>query len=187
MTTDQENIGVESEESKRAMMRLMFGGPTKQIGEDRMDRIPMAILRPHEQQAVKNHGQTLEQLRQRGGISCEEALGIVQGWNPLKVVGDHLTEQFCYAKLEQIVNKHEAEQRLEVQTSKSMRRFFLNRLEDETGISGTGAVAIGVQFGDGEVVLHWPTGGATTGLYKSIQQLEAIHGHGGKTVVEWLD
>jgi hypothetical protein len=68
-----------------------------------------------------------------------------------------------------------------------MRRFVFNRSEDETGISGTGTVAGGVQFPDGTVVMRWVTASASTGVYDSIEDVVTIHGHGGKTVVEWLD
>lgn len=68
-----------------------------------------------------------------------------------------------------------------------MRRFALNRLEDETGVSGTGVVADGVVFEDGTTVLRWRTMGGSTAIYDSVQHLESIHGHGGKTVVVFID
>ena len=71
-----------------------------------------------------------------------------------------------------------------------MRRFTLNRSEDETGISGTGNVADGVEFFDGQCVLRWRGVKATmqsTGIYGRIEDIEAIHGHEGKTVVQWID
>lgn len=68
-----------------------------------------------------------------------------------------------------------------------MRRFHLVRREDETGISGIGLVAHGVQFPDGTVAMRWATGTASTALYANIDDVEVIHGHGGKTIVEWVD
>jgi hypothetical protein len=68
-----------------------------------------------------------------------------------------------------------------------MRRFVLNRREDETGISGTGTVAAGVRFPDGKVALRWLTATASTAVYDSVDDVTEIHGHGGKTVIEWLD
>lgn len=66
--------------------------------------------------------------------------------------------------------------------------FRLHRLEDESGVSGTGIVAYGVVFGNGKVVLAW--GGAASvpsvAVFDSIQHVETIHGHGGKTRIEWL-
>lgn len=67
------------------------------------------------------------------------------------------------------------------------RRFALNRLEDETGISGTGVIADGVTFEDGTTVLRWRTTNSSTAIYSSPETMEAIHGHGGKTVVVWID
>jgi len=68
-----------------------------------------------------------------------------------------------------------------------VKRFYLNRKVDETGISGTGIVAEGVQFEDGTVALRWLSDLAATGIYSSIGDVELIHGHGGKTRVVWLD
>jgi hypothetical protein len=69
----------------------------------------------------------------------------------------------------------------------TMRRFVLNRHEDETGISGVGTVAAGVQFPDGKVAMRWLTATASTAVYDSVDDVKEIHGHGGKTVIEWLD
>lgn len=68
-----------------------------------------------------------------------------------------------------------------------IRRFKLVRHEDETGVSGVGIVAYGIKFGDGVCVLRWATGTASTNVYDSLADLEAIHGHAGKTTVEWID
>lgn len=63
--------------------------------------------------------------------------------------------------------------------------FVLVRDEDETGVSGTGEVADGVQFGDGTCALRWRTETASTGFYASIEDLLKIHGHDGKSRIEW--
>lgn len=68
-----------------------------------------------------------------------------------------------------------------------MRRFYLDRREDETGISGTGRVAEGIQFSDGTCVLCWMSGVSSTSVYRSISDVVTVHGHEGKTVVVWLD
>jgi hypothetical protein len=62
-----------------------------------------------------------------------------------------------------------------------VRTFHLNRVEDETGVSGTGIVAQGVVFDDGTCVLRWLTENRSTTIFESLATLEAIHGHGGKT------
>ena len=68
-----------------------------------------------------------------------------------------------------------------------MRRFHLFRLEDATGISGTGYVAEGCVFSNGHVALAWTTEYTSIAIYDSILDVIAIHGHGGKTTVEWQD
>ena len=41
--------------------------------------IPQGLLMVHESQAWENHGQSLYQLKQRGGLSWAEALAIIEG------------------------------------------------------------------------------------------------------------
>lgn len=67
-----------------------------------------------------------------------------------------------------------------------MKLFYLNRVEDETGVSGVGYVAGGVEFPDGKVVMRWFTATASTAFYDSIQDVVEIHGHGGKTQVVFV-
>ena len=62
-----------------------------------------------------------------------------------------------------------------------MRTFDLQRDDDETGISGTGVVAQGIEFDDGSVAMKWLTDTASLGYYDSIDELVIIHGHGGRT------
>lgn len=61
------------------------------------------------------------------------------------------------------------------------------RLEDVSGSSGTGHVAQGVVFGDGHVALRWCVPPCSTALYACIEHVEHIHGHTGRTCVEFLD
>ena len=65
--------------------------------------------------------------------------------------------------------------------------FVLVRSEDETGFSGTGMVADGVRFPDGTAVLHWRGPLNSTTVFESLEMLEKIHGHNGKTTVVWVD
>ncbi|MFE1361348.1 hypothetical protein [Streptomyces harbinensis] len=67
------------------------------------------------------------------------------------------------------------------------RRFHLQRDEDETGTSGTGIVVEGIEFADGTVAIRWLTSTTSTAIYASIADLIAIHGHGGRTRVVWID
>ena len=66
-----------------------------------------------------------------------------------------------------------------------MRAFVLQRDVDDTGVSGTGVVAEGVEFSDGTVALRWATEWPTSVVFheRGIEAVEAIHGHGGKTRV----
>jgi hypothetical protein len=68
-----------------------------------------------------------------------------------------------------------------------LRRFVLNRKEDVAGISGTGIVVEGVQFTDGRVALAWLGDRPSLVFWNSIEDAINTHGHGGKTVVEWID
>lgn len=62
-------------------------------------------------------------------------------------------------------------------------RFHFRRVEDNTGVSGTGRVAEGVQFSDGTCAVRWLTEHRSSTVYASITDVVAIHGHGGKTLV----
>lgn len=68
-----------------------------------------------------------------------------------------------------------------------MRTFFLDRAYDESGVSGTGRVAQGVEFDDGVCVLRWLTEHRSTAIYNSSVELERIHGHAGRTKIVWVD
>ena len=66
-----------------------------------------------------------------------------------------------------------------------MRTFRLIRTEDVSGVSGTGRVAEGVEFHDGQVVMSWFGRHHTIEVSPSIETTMAIHGHDGKTKVVW--
>jgi hypothetical protein len=61
--------------------------------------------------------------------------------------------------------------------------FHLQRHEDETGVSGTGRVAEGVVFDNGWCAMTWLSQHTSVAFYTSIAEVEAIHGHNGKTDV----
>lgn len=68
------------------------------------------------------------------------------------------------------------------------RRFELHRDLDHTGVSGTGVVAEGVLFSNGNVVVSWLGEHATVTTYpKGLATVEAVHGHGGATRIVWID
>jgi len=65
--------------------------------------------------------------------------------------------------------------------------FLLVRNEDESGVSSTGIVAVGMMYPSGCCYMEWTTPIKSENRYNSIADLEAIHGHKGKTVVQWLE
>jgi hypothetical protein len=68
-----------------------------------------------------------------------------------------------------------------------MRRFHFNRVEDASGVSGTGRVAEGVLFDNGLVALTWNSVHKCVNVYTSLAEMMAVHGHEGKTVMVWMD
>lgn len=64
-----------------------------------------------------------------------------------------------------------------------MLKFYLYRVRDESGISGTGLVAEGIEFSNGQCALFWRTHTDSIGIYPSLAQVEAIHGHAGATKI----
>ncbi len=68
-----------------------------------------------------------------------------------------------------------------------MRRFHFMRLKDASGVSGCGKVAEGVVFSNGRVALEWLSSRASTALYDSLSDVEAIHGHEGSTKIVFED
>ena len=59
--------------------------------------------------------------------------------------------------------------------------FYLVRIEDASGVSGTGRVAQGVIFDNGKVALTWLSDHPSVTVYDNIGEVRAIHGHEGKT------
>lgn len=68
-----------------------------------------------------------------------------------------------------------------------MRRFYLERETDESGISGTGVVAQGLEFDSGQAVLTWLSNKGCVAVYDCVKVLKDIHGHGGQTKLVWID
>ena len=70
---------------------------------------------------------------------------------------------------------------------KIFRRFVLNRSKDESGISGTGVVAKGLQFSSRKCVISWLSETPSIEIYDSIEEVRRIHGHQGETQIKWID
>lgn len=68
-----------------------------------------------------------------------------------------------------------------------MKEFYLERVVDDSGVSGTGKIAEGVLFENGWCALNWLTKYKSLGIYPSLDELLAIHGHGGHTKVMMID
>lgn len=61
--------------------------------------------------------------------------------------------------------------------------FHLHRVEDDSGISGTGRIAQGIIFDNGKVALTWLSEHPSVAMYDNIGDVRTIHGHEGKTEV----
>jgi hypothetical protein len=68
-----------------------------------------------------------------------------------------------------------------------MRIGHLQRDKDCSGISGVGRVAEVALFSDGQVVLRWISKTPSIAIYRSLDQMLAVHAHGDCTHVEWDD
>jgi hypothetical protein len=92
-------------------------------------------------------------------------------------------------KIQDAGEKQAAERFLEVatQSAPTTIRFWLDRSDDESGVSGTGRVAEGIRFSNGRVALSWLTKHSSVAIYDSMAEVVCIHGHGGKTKVTWQD
>ncbi len=64
-----------------------------------------------------------------------------------------------------------------------MKLFHFYRSEDQSGVSGTGLVAEGVQLTNGWCVLRWISRHSSLCFYQTLDQVRAIHSHGGKTEI----
>lgn len=64
-----------------------------------------------------------------------------------------------------------------------IKSFYLDRGEDESGVSGTGVVAVGVVLPSGKVVMEWLTFHTSLAIYNNLEDVEKIHGHSGATRV----
>ena len=65
------------------------------------------------------------------------------------------------------------------------RIFWLYRSKDISGVSGTGFVAEGVEFSDGQVIMSWLSHHHTMIVAPNIKEIENIHGHSGATKIVW--
>jgi hypothetical protein len=69
---------------------------------------------------------------------------------------------------------------------KPYKQFYLLRKEDVSGVSGEGIIAQGVILHSGQVVMEWLTANGSIAIYKSIDEIQVLHAHGGKTEVVYI-
>lgn len=76
--------------------------------------IPWSMIKPFENNALNNHGQSLERLAQRGGLAPSEAIAIIKGFSLRQVVCNSKTKHEHVAELAQMyideLNKQLAKQ-----------------------------------------------------------------------------
>jgi hypothetical protein len=72
------------------------------LGSKPKEYIPLDIVKPHEKQAIRNHGQTFERLAERGGLDWVEMLFVLED----KDCDFHteLTEMSARTKVLEMVN-----------------------------------------------------------------------------------
>ena len=75
----------------------------------------------------------------------------------------------------------------QIPSNSQMRRFVLIRVEDLTGVSGTGEVAEGTVFSSGLSVIHWLREPFAMGVYQSLEDVISVHGHEGRTQLQFID
>lgn len=68
-------------------------------GED--EAIPWEVIEPHENQAYENHGQSLEQLAKRGGLSWREIYAIIND-KEFDYGNEHVTDYYKRAVLDAV-------------------------------------------------------------------------------------
>jgi hypothetical protein len=68
--------------------------------------IPWAMVEPHENQAIRNHGQSLERLDERGGLSPEELYAVLRD-APFETIGRQTAVQFLLAETENFREKEQ--------------------------------------------------------------------------------
>lgn len=71
----------------------------------------------------------------------------------------------------------------------AFRRFYLNRVNDQTGISRTGRVLEGILTQSGKVFVEWRPPHSTMGIYNSLTEFKTIHVdcHPSCNEIVWLD
>lgn len=61
--------------------------------------VPWAFVEPHHAQAMINHDQTLNRLADRGGLSPQEMLAVVEGWTLREVTIKRISDDDAIDRL----------------------------------------------------------------------------------------
>lgn len=72
------------------------------------------------------------------------------------------------------------------ETPPKIKKFHLRRDEDESGVSGTGIVAVGVILPSNRCIIEWcskKTPANSLGIYDNMEDVRAVHSHDGKTKI----
>lgn len=68
--------------------------------QGRVEYIPFSVIEGHEAQAMRNHGQTLKRLAERGGLDYVETLAVLEDRHYTK-----MENKTAKAKVLQIINQ----------------------------------------------------------------------------------
>ena len=68
-----------------------------------------------------------------------------------------------------------------------MKRAYLDRLKDISGISGTGKIAEVAVSSDGRVAVFWPEPFPSVAVFSNNKAMLGAHGHNGRTKLVYLD
>ena len=71
--------------------------------------------------------------------------------------------------------------------SLKIKTFYLKRHEDPSGVSGTGIIAVGVVYPNGQAHMQWVSYRTSFEMHDSINNLIEIHGHEGSTELIYGD
>lgn len=68
-----------------------------------------------------------------------------------------------------------------------LKRFYLYRERDPSGVSGLGRVAEGVEFPDGRCIIYWNRKIKSIIVYDKLKDVKEIHSHKGCTDIVFVD
>jgi len=70
---------------------------------------------------------------------------------------------------------------------KRLKQFYLDRKDDISGVSGTGIIGHGVILPSGRAVMEWTTKYRSIAIYDSIDEIQMLHAHKGKTELIYVE